>query len=56
LRDFYHAAVTAWQDIAVIPQLAKHPTASVPIAHMLQPGKKSLGPDVILAELLIQAI
>src|ERR1035437_2558648 len=42
LRDFYHAAVTAWQDIAVIPQLAKQPTASFPIAHVLPPGKKFL--------------
>jgi hypothetical protein len=42
LRDFYHGAVSAWQDTAVIPQLAKQPTASFPVAHVFPPGKKFL--------------
>src|ERR1035438_5507220 len=42
LRDFQNGAVTAWQDAAIIPQLAKQPTASFPAAHVLPPGKKLL--------------
>lgn len=40
LRDFYHGAVDAWQDTAIIPQLAKQPIASFPVAHVFPPGKK----------------
>jgi hypothetical protein len=52
-REIKYAAIDAWQDAAIIPQLAKKPTASFPSAHLLPLDQKFFCPNVVLAELLI---